>query len=41
MNKLKVPKHYIPKSLSAKDRKKQRKELLRSRKLYKKKKILY
>jgi hypothetical protein len=38
MNKLKVPKHYIPKSLSLKDRKKQRKELLRSRKMYKKKK---
>jgi hypothetical protein len=38
MNKLKVPKHYIPNSLSSKDRKRQKKELLRSRKLYKKKK---
>ena len=34
---MKIPKRYIPKSLSNKDKKKQKRQILKSRRLYKKK----
>jgi hypothetical protein len=40
MNKLKIPIRYLPNNLSNKDKKKQIKMLIKSKKLYKKKNII-